>query len=50
MIRMPFERLSRATGSPLIRMNFDDALIDPSIPAGISLEGDIVELMPQVMG
>lgn len=45
-IRMPFERLSRATGSPLVRMNFDDAFIDPSISAGISLEGDIAELMP----
>lgn len=49
-IRMPFERLSRTTKSPLIRMNYDDAFIDPSLSAGISLEGDIAELMPQVLG
>ena len=47
---MPFERLSRATKSPLIRMNYDDAFVDPSIAAGISLEGDIAKLMPQVLG
>lgn len=48
-IRMPFERLSRAMKSPLIRMNYDDAFIDPSIAAGISLEGDIAEMLPEVL-
>lgn len=48
-IRMPFERLSRATKSPLIRMNYDDAFVDPSIAAGISLEGDIAEMLPEVL-
>ncbi|MFR2586725.1 MAG: SIR2 family NAD-dependent protein deacylase [Adlercreutzia equolifaciens] len=47
-IRMPFECLSRATKSPLIRMNYDDAFIDPSLSAGISLEGDIAETLPEV--
>lgn len=27
-----------------------EAFVDPSIPAGISLECDIAELMPQVLG
>ena len=47
-IRMPFERIAQLTGSPLVRMNFDDARVDRSIPQGVGLQGDIAELFPQI--
>lgn len=47
-IRMPFERIAQLTGSPLVRMNFDDARVDQSIPQGVGLQGDIAELFPQI--
>ena len=30
-------------------MNYGDAFVDPSIAAGISLEGDIAEMLPEVL-
>lgn len=48
-IRLPFERLAQTTGMPLVRMNRDDAAIDPSVPNGVALEGDIAQLLPTVL-
>lgn len=47
-IRFPFERLARETGSPLIRLNYDDARV-PDIPGAVGLQGDIAELWPQLV-
>lgn len=49
-IRMPFERIAKATGSPLVRMNFDDAAVDDSMPVAVGLQGDIAELFPRISG
>ncbi len=47
-IRFPFEQMARMCGAPLIRMNYDDALVDPRIPCGVGLEGDIARIWPLV--
>lgn len=46
-IRFPFERLARETGSPLIRLNYEDSRV-PDAPAAMGLQGDIAELWPQL--
>lgn len=48
-IRMPFERIAKAYGSTLIRMNYDDARVSGALPNAIGLTGDIAELWPQVV-
>lgn len=49
IIRFPFERMASLAHAPLIRINFDDATIsDRSVKRGISLQGDIAELLPLV--
>ena len=47
-IRMPFERIAQSTGSPLVRMNYDDAAVNPDLPAAVGIEGDIAETFPQI--
>ena len=49
-IRMPFERIAKQTGSPLVRMNYDSAEVDASIKGGIAVEGDIAKTFPEVSG
>ncbi len=49
-IRMPFERIAKQTGSPLIRMNYDSAEVDGSIKSGIAIEGDIAQTFPVISG
>lgn len=47
-IRMPFENIARETGSPLVRMNYDEAAVDKSLPKAIAIEGDIAETFPAI--
>lgn len=47
-IRYPFEQLAQMAGSPLIRMNYDDAFIGAHIPHGVSLQGDIAQIWPLI--
>lgn len=47
-IRMPFEQIAKRTHSPLIRMNYESAAVDPSIKTGIALEGDIAQIFPLI--
>ena len=50
IIRYPFETLAASTGTPLIRINYDDARItDSRVRNGISLQGDIATLWPQLL-
>ena len=48
-IRMPFERLSVALDIPLVRMNFGESYVDPSILKGVGVDGDIAQLLPRVL-
>lgn len=47
-IRMPFETIARETGSPLVRMNYDEAAVDKSLPKAVAIEGDIAETFPAI--
>ena len=48
IVRFPFEALARATGAPLVRLNYDDARLPEGVP-GVGLQGDIAELWPLIM-
>ncbi|MCF2706811.1 Sir2 silent information regulator family NAD-dependent deacetylase [Arcanobacterium haemolyticum] len=47
-IRTPFEHIARATGQTLIRMNYNSAEVDDSIPHSVSIDGDMAEALPLV--
>ena len=47
IVRFPFEALARATGAPLVRLNYDDAHLPEGVP-GVGLQGDIAELWPRI--
>ena len=49
-IRMPFERIAKQTGSPLVRMNFDSADVDPSLEHAVGIQGDMAQTLPVVLG
>lgn len=47
IIRYPFETMASTLGTPLIRINYDDARItNPAIAQGVSLQGDLAKLCP----
>lgn len=45
-----FERIAQQTGSPLVRMNFDSADIDPSLESVVGIQGDMAQTLPVVLG
>ena len=47
IVRFPFEALARATNTPLVRLNYDDARLPEGVP-GVGLQGDIAELWPLI--
>lgn len=49
-IRIPFDRIADVTGSPLIRMNYENAYINRSVKNGISIPGDIAKTFPLIAG
>ena len=47
IVRFPFEALARATNTPLVRLNYDDARLPEGVP-GVGLQGDIAGLWPLI--
>lgn len=48
-IRMPFEQMAAKLESPLVRMNLDDARVNPNLPCAVGIPGDMAQTLPAVL-